>query len=180
MNPDGTKSTRIGQIGKTYADGKTPVAREQIALNEIQAAEPNTSVEFYDYEAPFPSETGIPGWPVEAPLGIPGVGEGGLGEGEVEPIEPENFAMSKQFQLYLTPFDAVAIVEELRSRFGARVLSEKSSTANPVEMQSPIEHGAIFNASGATSIKLLSRSGKWSCHYELLPDFATLVDTDEF
>ncbi len=86
-NPNGTKSTRIGQIGKTYADNKTPVAREQTALKDIQAAEPNSSVEFYDYEAPFPSETGIPGWPVQAaPLGIPGVGDG---EGGVEPTDPE-------------------------------------------------------------------------------------------
>ena len=44
--------------------------------------------------------------------------------------------MSKQFQLYLTPSDAVALVEELRVRFGARVLSEKSSTSDPVEMES--------------------------------------------
>jgi hypothetical protein len=84
-NPDGTISKRIGQIGRTYADGRTPVAREQSALNDLQVAEPNSSVEFYDYQAPFPSETGIPGWPVpEAPLGIPGVGEG-----EAEPVDPE-------------------------------------------------------------------------------------------
>ena len=60
--------------------------------------------------------------------------------------------MSKQFQLYLTPSDAVALVEELRSRFGARVLSKKSSTSDPVEMESPIDHESIFSASGATSI----------------------------
>lgn len=60
--------------------------------------------------------------------------------------------MSKQFQLYLTPSDAVALVEELRSRFGARVLSKKSSTSDPVEMGSPILHESIFEASGATSI----------------------------
>jgi len=45
-------------------------------LNDIQVAEPGSSVEFYDYQAPFPSETGISGWPVQAPLGIPGIGEG--------------------------------------------------------------------------------------------------------
>ena len=60
--------------------------------------------------------------------------------------------MSKQFQLFLTPSDAVALVEELRARFGARVLSKKSFTADPVEMQSPTEHESIFGGSGATSI----------------------------
>ncbi len=61
--------------------------------------------------------------------------------------------MSKQFQLYLTPSDAVALVEELRVRFGARVLSEKSSTSDPVELDSPIRHESIFEAGGATSIR---------------------------
>src|SRR5258708_29973611 len=60
--------------------------------------------------------------------------------------------MSKQFQLYLTPSDAAALVEELRVHFGARVLSEKSSTSDPVEMESPICHESIFRASGGTSI----------------------------
>lgn len=60
--------------------------------------------------------------------------------------------MSKQFPLFLTPSDAVALVEELRARFGARVLSKKSSTGDPVEMQSPIEYESIFIAGGATSI----------------------------
>jgi hypothetical protein len=60
--------------------------------------------------------------------------------------------MSKQFQLFLTPSDAIALVGELRSRFGARLLGKKSSTSNPVEMQSPVEHEAIFSTSGATSI----------------------------
>lgn len=60
--------------------------------------------------------------------------------------------MSKQFQLYLTPSDAVALVEELGARFGARVISKKSSQGDPVEMQSPIEHESIFEAGGATSI----------------------------
>lgn len=61
--------------------------------------------------------------------------------------------MSKQFQLFLTPSDAVALVEQLRDHFGARVLSKKSSTGDPVEMQSPIEPESIFSASGATSIR---------------------------
>jgi hypothetical protein len=60
--------------------------------------------------------------------------------------------MSKQFQLFLTPSDAVALVEELRAHFGARVLGKKSFTRDPVEMKSPIEHESIFSASGATSI----------------------------
>ena len=60
--------------------------------------------------------------------------------------------MSKQFQLFLTPSDAITLVGELRSRFGARVLSKKSSTSDPVEMRSPVEHEAIFSTSGATSI----------------------------
>jgi hypothetical protein len=60
--------------------------------------------------------------------------------------------MSKQFQLFLTPSDATTLVGELRSRFGARVLSKKSSTSEPVEMQSPIEHESIFSTSKATSI----------------------------
>jgi hypothetical protein len=61
--------------------------------------------------------------------------------------------MSKQFQLYLTPSDAAALVEELRVRFGARVISEKSYTSDPVELESPIRHESIFSASGATSIR---------------------------
>jgi hypothetical protein len=60
--------------------------------------------------------------------------------------------MSKQFQLFLTPSDVINLVGELRSRFGARVLSRKSPTSDPVEMQSPVEHEAIFSTSGATSI----------------------------
>ena len=60
--------------------------------------------------------------------------------------------MSKQFQLFLTPSDAEGLVEELRSRFGARVLSKKSPTDDPVEMQSPIERKSIFLPSGVTSI----------------------------
>jgi hypothetical protein len=60
--------------------------------------------------------------------------------------------MSKQFQLFLTPSDAITLVAELRSRFGARVLSKKSSTSDPVEMQSPVEHEAIFSTSEVTSI----------------------------
>ncbi len=85
-NPDGTESTRIGQIGRTYADNKTPVAREQSGLSDIQAAEPNASVQFFDYQAPFPSETGISGWPIspEPVIGIPGAGEG-----DPEVIDPE-------------------------------------------------------------------------------------------
>ncbi len=61
--------------------------------------------------------------------------------------------MSKQFQLFLTPSDAVALVEEFRARFGARVLSEKSSTSDPVELESPLRHESIFSADGATSIR---------------------------
>jgi hypothetical protein len=61
--------------------------------------------------------------------------------------------MSKQFQLYLTPSDALALVKELRVRFGARVLSEKCSTSDPVELDSPLRHESIFSASGATSIR---------------------------
>ncbi|HTT22069.1 MAG TPA: hypothetical protein VMG82_24275 [Candidatus Sulfotelmatobacter sp.] len=60
--------------------------------------------------------------------------------------------MSKQFQLFLTPTDAVNLVEKLRVRFGARLLSKKSPSIDPVEIQSPIEHESIFEASGATSI----------------------------
>jgi len=60
--------------------------------------------------------------------------------------------MSKQFQLYLTTSDAVVLVEELRARFGARVLSKKSYTTDPVEMQSPTLHESVFRGSGATSI----------------------------
>ena len=60
--------------------------------------------------------------------------------------------MSKQFQLFLVPSDAVVLVKELRVRFGARVLSKKSPTNEPVELESPIEHESIFRASGATSI----------------------------
>jgi hypothetical protein len=61
--------------------------------------------------------------------------------------------MSKQFQLFLTPSDAVALVEELRARFGARVLSETSSRCEPVELKSPVRHESIFSITGATSIR---------------------------
>lgn len=60
--------------------------------------------------------------------------------------------MGKQFQLYLTPSDAEALVEELRARFAAGVLSEKVPTSDPVEMESPILHKSIFETNGATSI----------------------------
>ena len=60
--------------------------------------------------------------------------------------------MSKQFQLFLTPADAEALVGELRARFGTRVLSKKSLMGEPVEIESPIEHESIFEASGATSV----------------------------
>src|SRR5579864_4850193 len=75
--------------------------------------------------------------------------------------------MSKQFQLYLTPSDAVALVAELRVRFGARLLSEKSSTSDPVELESPIRHESIFVASGATSIDcyLVPENGRIIMNY---------------
>jgi hypothetical protein len=60
--------------------------------------------------------------------------------------------MSKQFQLFLTPSDGEALVQELRARFGARVLSEKSATSDPVELESPVRHESTFGTSGATSI----------------------------
>jgi hypothetical protein len=60
--------------------------------------------------------------------------------------------MSKQFQLYLTPSDAVALVRELRDRFGARLIGKKSSTSDPVQLESPLSAESIFEASGATSI----------------------------
>lgn len=59
--------------------------------------------------------------------------------------------MSKQFQLFLTPSDAKTLVEELRVRFDAKVLSQKSPTSDPLEMRSPIEHASIFRP-GVTSI----------------------------
>jgi hypothetical protein len=61
--------------------------------------------------------------------------------------------MSKQFQLFLIPSDAMTLVEELRSRFGARVLDKNSPTGDPVEMRSPVEYESIFGGSGATSIR---------------------------
>jgi len=60
--------------------------------------------------------------------------------------------MSKQFQLFVTHSDAKGLVEELRARFGARLLSKKSATSDPVELESPVLHESIFVASGATSI----------------------------
>lgn len=75
--------------------------------------------------------------------------------------------MSKQFQLYLTPSDAVALVEELRVRFGIRVLSKKSATSEPVELKSPILHDSIFRASESTSIYcyLAPADGRIIAHY---------------
>jgi hypothetical protein len=92
-NPDGTKSERWGQIGRTNADGETPVAREETALNDIEAS-PNPGVrpEFYDYQAPLLEEGGggLPGWPVQpAPMGMMGVpGAGGAAEEEEPVVEP--------------------------------------------------------------------------------------------
>lgn len=79
--------------------------------------------------------------------------------------------MSKQFQLFLAVSDAVALVEELRARFGARVLSEKSSTSEPVELESPIRQESIFRAGGATSIRcyLAPANGRIiTSHYDKL------------
>jgi len=68
--------TRSIQIGRTEADGTTPVSREVSAMDDIQNAT-GQRPEFLDYQAPaFESEgTPIPGWPVQPPsIGIPGIG----------------------------------------------------------------------------------------------------------
>ena len=85
-NEDGSISERYGQIGRTYANG-SPVAREQSALNDIQQAT-GVKPEFYDYQAEFPMEGGLTGWPVQpAPVGmeIPGAGSVPEEEPVIEP-----------------------------------------------------------------------------------------------
>ena len=73
--------------------------------------------------------------------------------------------MSKQFQLFLAPPDADALVHDLRVRFGARVLSEKSRTSNPVELQSPVEQQPFRK--GWTSIRcyLAPANGRIITHF---------------
>jgi len=70
-------------------------------------------------------------------------------------------------------------MEELRSRFGAKLLSKKSPTSDPVEMQSPIENESVFSASGATSIYcyLAPANGRITTNY--FPTLGLwLLDTD--
>jgi len=95
-----------------------------------------------------------------------GEGIGGEGGGLVPP-EDNNTRMSKQFQLFVTPTDAVALVEELRVRFGARVLSKKSATNDPVELESAVRHESTFSTRGATSIDcyLAPASGRIISNY---------------
>ena len=75
--------------------------------------------------------------------------------------------MSKQFRLFLTPSDAEALVQELRDRFGARLLSEKSATSDPVELESPVQQETAFERTGATSIHcyLAPSNGRVTTNY---------------
>lgn len=62
--------------------------------------------------------------------------------------------MSKQFQLYVLPSDADALVEEIRSRFGVRILSENSPSSEPTELSSPVhEQSMKFRTGEPTSIR---------------------------
>ena len=46
--------------------------------------------------------------------------------------------MGRQFQVYLLPSDAVRLIQTLRQGLSLRILARRSSSATPVEMESPI------------------------------------------
>jgi len=46
--------------------------------------------------------------------------------------------MSRQFRFFLLPSDTERLVDELRSRFGARLISDVSPTLEPLEIVSPL------------------------------------------
>ena len=62
--------------------------------------------------------------------------------------------MSKQFDIYVVPSDAISLVEELKTRFGVRVLKEHSPSIVPIELPSPIrETSTWLRTVGSTSIR---------------------------
>lgn len=62
--------------------------------------------------------------------------------------------MSKQFQLYVLPSDADALVKEIQGRFGVRILSENSPSSEPTELLSPVREGSMkFRTGEQTSIR---------------------------
>jgi hypothetical protein len=76
--------------------------------------------------------------------------------------------MSKQFQLYSLPSDARSLVEEIRSRFGVKILSETSPTKELSGLSSPVrEQSTNFRTGASTSIR---------CY--LSPVFGRLVVND--
>lgn len=81
--------------------------------------------------------------------------------------------MSKQFDIYVLPSDANSLVEELRTRFGLRVLQERSPTIVPIELPSPVRATSNWlRTSGSTSIRcyLAPMDGRTVSHYCEGPD----------
>jgi hypothetical protein len=61
--------------------------------------------------------------------------------------------MSHQFRVYLLPSDIQVVFSELSKQLPVRFLHESSSTADPVELQSPIQNYSIkLGKSQATSV----------------------------
>jgi hypothetical protein len=61
--------------------------------------------------------------------------------------------MSKQFDVYLLPSDALSLVEGIRSRFGLRIWGEYSPTNEPAEISSPVRANSHWlKTTGSTSI----------------------------
>jgi len=70
--------------------------------------------------------------------------------------------MSRQFQLYLLPSDADALIRELKSTIDLKIIQDESPTPVPVELQSPVRnHSTRFRNVQASSIRcnLMQASG---------------------
>lgn len=88
--------------------------------------------------------------------------------------------MSKQFQIYLLPADAEALIHALRSRLGIYLMQPWSQCAETVELQSPISSGGVLLGEEAVHIrcciapykgadirmKFLPRRSHWSVDME--------------
>ena len=76
--------------------------------------------------------------------------------------------MSRQFDAYVLPSDAISLVEELKIRFGVRVLKERSPKIVPIELPSPVQATSTWlRTGGSTSIRcyLVSQDGRIINHY---------------
>lgn len=64
------------------------------------------------------------------------------------------FPMSRQLRFYLLPSDADELISELRGHTALHILQERSQTALPIELDSPVQNSSIsLGSEGATSIR---------------------------